>query len=131
MLSTATVGQYMSTSIITLAGDMDIMEAGRVFVANSISGAPVIDEEGRVIGMLTEADCFKTTMQAGYYQEPGGRVFEFMTEEVTCVSPETSILDLAELFLKGPYHRYPVIDEGRLLGIISRRDALRALLDLA
>jgi CBS domain-containing protein len=53
-------------------------------------------------------------------------MFDFAPMGVTCVSPETSILNLAELFLNGPYHRYPVIDEGRLLGIISRRDALIA-----
>ena len=131
MLNAATVGQYMSTSVIALAGDMDIIEAGRVFVTHSISGAPVVDGSGRVIGLLTERDCLRMTVQAGYYGDPGGRVSEFMTREVTCVSPAMSILDLAELFLNASYHRYPVIEEGRLIGIISRRDVLRALLDLA
>ena len=131
MLSAATVSQYMSTSVVPLTAEMDILDACRVLVTRSISGAPVIDSEGRVIGMLTEADCLKTTMQSGYYAEPGGRVLEFMSGEVKCVAPDTSILDIAELFLDLPYRRYPVIDAGRLVGIISRRDILRALLDLA
>ena len=114
-----------------MTADMDILDAGRVLVSNQISGAPIVDDKGMVIGMLTAADCLKTTMHAGYYAEPGGRVAEFMSRDVKSVAPEMGILDLAELFLNTPYRRYPVIADGRLIGIISRRDALRALLELA
>jgi CBS domain-containing protein len=131
MMTSATVQQYMSVSAITLTADMAILDAGRVLVTKQISGAPVIDEKGLVIGMLTAADCLKTTIHAGYFAEPGGRVAEFMSVDIKSVAPEMSILDLAELFLNKPYRRYPVIENSRLIGIISRRDVLRALLDLA
>ena len=121
----------MAKAIVTLAADMDILNASGVLVSNRISGAPVVDEKGAVIGMLTAADCLKTTMHAGYYAEPGGRVDEFMGREVKSVEPDMSILDLADLFLNTPYRRFPVIADNQLIGIISRRDVLRALLDLA
>jgi CBS domain-containing protein len=131
MMHSATVGQYMSTAIVTLSTDMDILQAARLLVSNSISGAPVVDPEGRLVGMLTEADCLKTTMQAGYYGEPGGQVVEYMSRDVKSVAAETSIVDIAEYFLNIRYRRFPVVRDGRLIGIISRRDTLRALLDLA
>ncbi|MGR8947196.1 MAG: CBS domain-containing protein [Gammaproteobacteria bacterium] len=131
MLSSATVRQYMSTSIITFTPDMEILDASRLLVKHAISGGPVLDEQQRVVGMLTEADLIKTTLQAGYYGEPGGQVFEFMSNNVKAVAPDNSILDLAEIFLDSPHRRFPVIDAGQLVGVISRRDVLRALLDLA
>jgi CBS domain-containing protein len=70
-------------------------------------------------------------MQAGYYGEPGGQVVEYMSRDVKSVAAETSIVDIAEYFLNIRYRRFPVVRDGRLIGIISRRDTLRALLDLA
>ena len=72
----------------------------------------------------------KVALQAGYYEEFGGRVEEYMNKDVRTVDAEASILDLAEMFLSAPYRRYPVMEDNRLVGQISRRDVLRALENL-
>lgn len=110
---------------------MDVLDASQFLVDHHISGAPVLDEQGRMVGILTERDCFKTTLSAGYYEELGGRVSEYMSRDIQSVEPDMSILDLAALFLKAPFRRYPVVSEDRLIGLIGRRDVLRALLTLA
>ncbi|NIN34812.1 MAG: CBS domain-containing protein [Gammaproteobacteria bacterium] len=120
----------MTTSIVTLAPDMDILKASQLLVNHGISGAPVVDDLGNLVGMLTERDCFKITLNAGYFEELGGKVSEFMSRDVETVAPEMSVLDLAELFLRTKYRRYPVILDNRLIGLISRRDTLKAMLDL-
>lgn len=124
------VKHYMSEVVLTLTMDIEMRRAAEILVQHGISGAPVVDEYGTLVGMLTEKDCLKTVTLAGYYGEPGGCVAEFMSREVKTVSPEASVVDVAELFLKTPYRRYPVIDNDRLVGIISRRDILRALTKL-
>ena len=121
----------MTTSIVTLAPDMDILKASQSLVNHGISGAPVVDDLGNLVGMLTERDCFKITLNAGYFEELGGKVSEFMSRDVETVTPEMSVLDLAELFLRTKYRRYPVIQDNRLIGLISRRDTLKAMLDLS
>ena len=107
------------------------MDASQFLVDHHISGAPVVDQQGNMVGILTERDCFKTTLSAGYYDELGGCVSEYMTRDVQTVDPEMSILDIAGLFLRAPFKRYPVVSNGMLVGLISRRDVLRALLSLS
>ena len=121
----------MTVPVICVKIDMDILDASRILVDNNISGAPVVDENGAMVGILSAKDCFKITMHAGYHGEPGGKVTEYMSRGVKSVTADMSIMDLAELFLSTHFRRYPVVDNGRLIGIICRRDVLRALLELA
>ena len=121
----------MTTSIVTFNSDMDLIEASHLLVLHEISGAPVVDKHGLLVGILTERDCFKTTLNAGYHGELAGKVLEYMTRDVKSVTPDMNILDLAVLFLKNKYRRYPVVSENRPIGIISRRDVLKALLTLS
>jgi len=121
----------MRRSPLTLRPDMEIMNASQFLVDHHISGAPVVDEQELMVGILTERDCFKTTLSAGYYEELGGSVSEYMTRDVQSVDPDMSILDLAGLFVRAPFRRYPVVSEDRLIGLISRRDVLKALLTLS
>ena len=125
------VKDVMTTAIVTFTADMDLLEASHSMVVHAVSGAPVVDEQGLRVGILTERDCFKTTLNAGYHGELAGKVSEYMTREVETVSADMSILDLAVLFLRNKYRRYPVVSENHLIGIISRRDVLKALLILA
>ena len=125
------VKDAMTTSIITFRADMDLIEASHSLVVHEVSGAPVVDAEGLLVGILTERDCFKTTINAGYHGELAGKVSDYMTHDVETVSPDMNLLDLAVLFLKNKFRRYPVVSENRPIGIISRRDVLRALLALS
>lgn len=129
MVRSIAAKDYMSASLITFKGNTDVMAAIDTLVKNRVSGAPVIDEHGNLIGLLSEKDCMKVAMQAGYYEQLGGVVSDYMTTNVITVESEASILDIAKLFLeKGP-RRYPVVEDNRLVGQISRRDVLRALID--
>ena len=130
MIQSIMVKDYMSASLVTFAPDMDVMNAIDVLVKNRISGAPVIDDHGNLIGLLSEKDCMKVAIQAGYYEELGGRVADYMTKNVITVESESSVLEVAKLFMeKGP-RRYPVVEDNRLVGQISRRDVLRALTEM-
>jgi CBS domain-containing protein len=69
----------------------------------------------------------KVALQAGYYGDYGGPVRDFMSEGVETVKIEISVVDLAQVFIDSSYRRFPVTDNNRLVGQISRRDVLRAL----
>jgi len=127
MLRSVLVKNHMTKNPLTLSPDMEILKATQLLINRDVSGAPVLDTHGRLVGVLTERDCMRVAMQADYYGEPGGLVKEFMSENPEWVGPEQSILMLADLFINGRFHRYPVVDNGRLVGIISRRDVMRAM----
>lgn len=127
MKKTITVREFMAANLVTFTPDMEILRAIHALVEKRISGATVVDERGNVVGMLSEQDCIKVALHAGYHEELGGRVSEYMSTEVKTIDVDTSILEVAELFLNAPYRRYPVMDNNRLVGQISRRDVLRAM----
>jgi CBS domain-containing protein len=77
--------------------------------------------------MLSELDCLKVALQAGYHGEYGGPVRDYMSSDVKTVNAEMSIVDLAQRFQDTRFRRFPVTDKNRLVGQISRRDVLRAL----
>ncbi len=130
MIQSIAVKDYMVASLVTFTPTMDVMEAIDVLVKNRISGAPVIDDHGNLVGLLSEKDCMKVAIQAGYYEELGGRVEEYMTKEVITVESESSVLDLAKMFMEKSPRRYPVVEDNRLVGQISRRDVLRAFMEM-
>jgi len=88
-----------------------------------------VDEEGGLVGMLTERDCLRVVLNASYYSEYGGTVAEFMSTEIETMSPKDSMIDAAKRFLDKSYRRYPVVDDNRLVGQLSRSDVMRALGD--
>lgn len=131
-LQAVTAKDFMTAKIVTLAPDMDVLDAMRVLADHRISGAPVVDVRGNVVGMLTERDCLRTVLVASYHADSGGgAVAAFMSREVRSVDADTSLLDMADLFVNQKYRSYPVLRDGRLLGMISRQDVIRAILELA
>ena len=126
----AKVKDYMSASLVTLSPTTPILKAARLLVENRISGAPVVDHTGNLVGLLSEKDCMRIALQAGYHSEVAGTVEEYMHKDVKTVDAERNIVDVAMMFIEDDYRRYPVMKDGRLVGQISRRDVLRALADL-
>lgn len=127
----AAVKDYMTWPVVTLKPDMDILEAMIIMLTKSISGAPVIDRLGNLTGMLSEKDCMRVALDAGYHGHWGGRVDEYMQPEVETVGIDDSIFDVTSRFLRHPYRRFPVVKDNRLVGLISRRDILRALTNMS
>ncbi|MDJ0792659.1 MAG: CBS domain-containing protein [Woeseiaceae bacterium] len=121
------VKDYMAKTLVTFKPDTNVLDAVHTLVEHRIAGAPVVDDQGNIIGMLSEFDCIKVALQAGYHGDYGGPVSDFMSRGVTTVNAEMSIVDLAQKFAEEGYRRFPVTDNNRLVGQISRRDVLRAL----
>ncbi len=130
MFHSIRVRDYMTTNLFTLQPGTEILRAVHLFVENDISGAPVVDENDKLVGILTERDCMRIDLEAGYYEDYGGRVENYMSKNVTTIDPDESILELAKRFIEAPYRRYPVVENDRLIGQISRRDVMRALDEL-
>lgn len=125
------VVDFMTKGIITLTPDMDVMNAMQKFVDYQISGAPVVDARGNLVGILTERDCLKTFLQTSYYGNGGGgKVEEYMSVNVETIDSGVSLMDVAELLSTKKYRRYPVMENNRVVGLISRRDVLKALLTM-
>lgn len=120
------VREFMATQLVTFAPDLPIAEAVSLLVKNKYSGAPVVDAHGKLVGMLTEKDCLRAVVMAGGGGE-GSTVRDFMSKDVDSVEPDTSLLDVAEGFMQASFKRFPVVEDGRLVGQISRFDVLRAL----
>jgi CBS domain-containing protein len=127
MLASIKVKDYMVVTNVTFTPDMDVLKAIRILLDKRLSGAPVIDQHSNLIGFLSEKDCMQVALNAAYQQDAGGRVAEFMTQGVETLDVDTPILEVAELFLKGSYKRYPVLKDNRLVGTLSRSHILRAL----
>lgn len=124
------IKDYMSASLVMFTPEMEIMKAIQVLVKNCISAAPVINERGDLVGLLSEKECMKVAINAGYHEQHGGQVLDYMTAEVITVEADNTIIDMAKLFLKKGPSRYPVMEDNRLVGQMSRRDVLRALVDI-
>jgi CBS domain-containing protein len=125
------VKDYMARTLVTFKPETDVLDAVHVLVTKRIAGAPVVDDSGNLLGMLSELDCMKVALNAGYHGNWGGPVRDFMSEGVRTVDADMSIIDLAQEFITSTYRRFPVMSGTRLVGQISRRDVLRALEYLA
>ena len=125
-----TVKDYMSANLVTFTPDMDILKAISLLIENRISGAPVVDKQGNMVGMLSEKECLKVALHASYHSESAGTVAEYMRAEMKTVDADTNIVDIAGMFLRDGYRRYPVLKDNRLVGQISRHDVLRAMENL-
>lgn len=127
MSQRVSVNDYMSTDVVTVTPDMDIHRAIRLLLERQISGVPVIDGRGDLVGVLTTKDCLNIAYSMSYHKEWGGSVSDFMSGDVQTVTADTDVVEVAERFLKSKFHRFPVTRNQQLVGIISRHDVLRAL----
>ncbi len=120
------VCDFMAKRLVTLHPQTNVVEALSVLLDKKISGAPVVDDTGALVGVLSEVDLMKIIIQDSYYDEAAGVVGDFMRFPVDTVEADTDIYSLAERFLTEHRRRYPVVRHGKLVGQISRRDVLRA-----
>ncbi len=124
------VTKYMTTDLITFTPETDIIIAIDTMIEHQISGAPVLNENKELVGMISEKDCITVIIDSVYHNQPisTSKVSKYMTTNIKTVSVEADVVDVANEFLKKNYKRFPVIDEkGRLVGQVSRRDILRAI----
>lgn len=127
MLRSVKVRDYMNKEDITLTPDTHLFKAIDVLLQHRISGAVVVDEQGKLIGMLSESDCLSGILNGAYFEENCDKVGSLMSQNIETIDADADILKAAEHFVKHGRRRLPVLEQGRLVGQLSRRDLLRAL----
>lgn len=126
-----TIRPYMARDLVLLRPEMALHDALRLFVEHDVSGAPVVDAHGGLVGLLADKDCFRAAVRSSYYAEPWGTVESHMSRTVETLDADTALVEAVEIFYRRPFRRYPVVSGGGLVGIITRRDVLRALATIA
>jgi len=130
-----TAQDQMTTSLITFRPDHTILDAIQVLTKNGVSGGPVIDDEGRLVGILSELDCLRMLASDEFYQEEkeeeGAVVEQYMTPGFKTIPPELGIYAISHYFLTLPIRRLPVVAGEQLLGQLSRRDVLRGMEEMS
>lgn len=141
----------MSTELITATPDMGVRELAELFTQHKISGAPVVDSDGNLVGIVSQSDLVAqnkklhiptavTIFDWVIYLEgldkfknemnkiAGTTVEDIMTRKVVTVKPDTALEDIATLMTEKKVHTIPVLDGGRLVGVIGRLDIIRSVL---
>jgi len=141
----------MSTTVVTLSPDTDITTAAKVLLEKDINGAPVVDDQGRLVGLLCQSDLVRLqkklpipslfTMLDGflplgalsqYEQEirriAAATVADAMTTQVTTIQPDTPLETIATLMVDKKFHTLPVVQDGQLVGIVGKKDVIQTLL---
>lgn len=131
-LPSIVVRDYMSTKLITFSADQSIFEVIDKLLSHKISGGPVVNEQNELIGVISEGDCLKEVVKGKYHNMPilSGKVSEHMAKNVISISPEMSIFETADKFLNMKLRRFPVIENGKLIGQISQKDVMKAVKNL-
>jgi CBS domain-containing protein len=116
----------MTTPVVTISPDATLADATRLLDTKGITGVPVADADGKVIGILTEKDILVLAYTyVGNLRET--KVREAMTGNVVTFPSDTSLEAIAKCFAKSDFRRVPIVDEGKLVGIISRRDLVHLM----
>jgi CBS domain-containing protein len=119
----------MTRRLVTLRPDMRAFDAAGLLLKHKISGAPVTDGDGKLLGLLSEFDCLRAVATAEYdldNRDSIVTVSDLMTPVRHSVSPDLDLFGIAQKFVTLRVRRLPVLEDGRLVGQVSRRDALRA-----
>ncbi len=127
------VSDYMTTKLITFSPEQSILEVMEKFAKHHISGGPVLDSNGFLVGIISEADCMKQISESRYFNQPilDKSVEKFMTKNVETIPHDISIFDAAGIFAQHNRRRLPVMKNDILVGQISRKDIVVAALKLS
>jgi CBS domain-containing protein len=127
-----TARQMMNATTHAVAADVPIRDAINVLIDKGVTGIPVVGTDGQLLGVLSEEHCLKLIAEGDEsFDAPKGTVAVYFDASVPQVSPDVDLYYLAGMFLREPKHRrFPVVEGGKLIGVITRKDLLRALRDL-
>ncbi|MEO0531305.1 MAG: CBS domain-containing protein [Planctomycetota bacterium] len=118
------VNEIMTPNVVTIGPDASIGDAIELLLARRVSGLPVVDGAGRLVGILTEF----ALMALAYDQNVADHtVADHMTHDVLTVDADDAVNKVADLCIVHRVRRLPVLEKGRLVGLVSRRDVLEAL----
>lgn len=146
-----TAKDIMTTPAITISPETDITEAAKILLDKDINGLPVVDDSGRLVGIICQSDLVRmqkslpipslftlldgfvplssaAQMEAEVKRIAASRVADAMTTKVVSIAPDTGVDDIAALIVDKKFHTLPVLDQGKLLGVVGKSDVLRTLL---
>jgi CBS domain-containing protein len=103
------------------------MDVVNLLSQHKITGVPVVGTEGELLGIVSEKDTFKLILDGGFNQSLAGAVDRVMSKNITTVKPSDDVFLIANLFYKNNYRRLPVVENGKVVGLISRRDILECI----
>lgn len=119
------VSEFMSKSYLKISPELDIYQAMSLILKRKVSAAIVVGSDDLLVGIVSEKDLLKLATQDTYSSEPiGGPVSEYMTKEVESVTSQQGLNEVADLFINNPYRQIPVLDEGKIVGVVDRRGLL-------
>ncbi len=121
------VRDYMKPVTHTFIASTSVEEVVKTLMKQHLVGAPVVDEQRKLIGFITEKDCIKEMLNDSYYSQNHQVASDIMRPSPLSVSPDTDILELAEQMMGNRPKMYPVVEDGEIIGIITRADVLKAL----
>ncbi len=124
---TRTIADIMATKLVTFNPDQNINQAINTLLEKRISGAPIVDEGGKLVGILSWKDCLRVAFSSRYHDGWSGQVRDYMVTEVKTLDASLDITAAVRFFLDASFRRFPVLREGELVGQVSRHDILTAL----
>lgn len=126
------VSDYMTTKLITFKPDQSVMEVMHSLIKNKISGGPVINDKNELLGIISEGDCMKQISESRYYNMPMENMLveKHMIHEVETIDGNMNVFDAANKFVNSKRRRFPIVENGKLVGQISQKDVLKAALQL-
>ncbi|MGJ8551050.1 CBS domain-containing protein [Winogradskyella wichelsiae] len=129
---TLKVRDYMSTNLITFKPNQSVQEVVEALIRNKISGGPVVNDRQELIGIISEGDCLKQLSESRYYNMPlkHDTVDKRMATDVETIDGNMDVFDAANKFLQSKRRRFPIVENGKLVGQISQKDILIAALNL-
>jgi len=117
----------MKTDVISIDKDTEVYEAIRIMVERNVTGLPVVNDDQTLAGVITEKDVLRLLCDS---EDVPGTVEQFMTKKVVCFDQRDSLLDIVDSLINNQFRRVPILDEGRLVGIISRKDIIAYILKI-
>jgi len=128
MLNNLQVKEFMSGKMIAFTKEMNLQVAVDKLLNTNLIGGPVVDEEGKVVGWLSEQDCMAKLMEASYYSDHSALVEDVMSDKPVTIHSTLSIMDLAQKMINEKPKMYPVLDEDSIyVGLITRKQVLGAM----
>ncbi len=121
---------FMTRNLVTVAQKMSLKEATALILEQKVSNAPVVINKGNyleLVGFLSERDCLEYISNEFFYANPDQNVETMMRVHPVCISPDADVFTVASIFIQHNYRHLPVTRNKELLGIVSRRDILKAL----
>lgn len=126
------VSDYMTRNLVTFKSNQSIEEVVNAIIKHRISGGPVVNDKNELIGLISETDCIKQVSESQYYNMPmnDNTVENYMVKDVDTIDGNMNIFDAAKMFLDSHRRRFPIVQNGKLVGQISQKDILKAALGL-